>query len=1308
MASRGGRRLLGASMVVGAALLLAALMILSPALDPTPGQLPANNRRRRSDAVRQVLVVGADHLANAVALALTQDGHTVAVLAKVPRSGLHTLDTPVSYERLYALDSAGAHVAAAGLCDTVTVSRLFGEWQFSELLIFVEPHWTGSELACLASDLLARAAHVPNVLVVVPAVLNPHVWTSPTVHTMADMAERRWLYDSVLRLARVFAQEHCNNVTVSLLPISSSVYGPHADEGSFLFQWACAIVSNVPVTMYDQATTGGRHPVIYVDNAVAWVLATLGAELSGFDAPIAACLRLAPMPSTYIYTTDMLGLLERELGNTARLELVPIPAKTQQWQHPIPVQFTAQRPLSSTPPTPAPVVLPIELGVRRFARWFARRLEMAAQHADDTKQKWAVQHEYATEELMSPAQQLLLELGRYGQQQRYGQQLRHQQQRNNITRAWLIEQRQEWQQRTGNTVYPRVKEFEFFASRDAPGGDLYVAEGASVAELQAQCQALPYCLGFNTYGFVKSVIAPEKEWTAVGRPGAGIYVVRNMDVCQVGQTGCDKHATCLSHGRHQYTCTCQRGFAGSPMDCTPQLGYQVEDPLDALDAPHLGSRPPFVFFPGMDSPFGDLLTVNGNRSVAHLRELCWAMPRCVAFNTNGILKLDVQDVAAWYRWTSDLHRGLYVMDVNYCYLRGEKCPVGAACTRVSAARYECRCKEPGHRVSGVVRPLLFSMSNETETVQVCVPAAATLPLPPKVADTIHVVFSVDSQQLVGLCAVLRSILHAASPATLQRLVVYVVYPQHMVVPMDWGLPSTLLLRWIAFDPIALLGGEEVVVHSDSSIVGNLASPANFARLFLDTLLPDLDDRLLFVDVDVIVQRDIAELWDNVALSDGQLLAAVLRTAPTYGNFFGKATQDLYEHKYGHKLDLAQPTFNAGIYLLNLALWRRKRCSADSRFWMKQNKAHRLWTFGTQPILLLLAYQRWGELDTRWNVNGLGWRTDLTSADLDQAFALHWSGKSKPWEAASSLSQYQRYWQRHACSHPLLSTQSLEKSPAYLDIDNGLQYSLVFLGLTDLAEGIVAAIQAVLQHASQPPQELWLLAFKEHTAAFQRLMACHTFSAGPRKTLRLRMLEVPADIHSLSLALLQLPWLLPKTERAIIVRPDALVQLDVVRLLKQPLLRRERLVGVIPFQPRLMAGQVFSKAAVAALGLTLPINQRLPFPSSACFVINPVELRRDPATVAEGKVWLARHQQRSLWNLRHEPLALLFLAAKGRLAYVPVDFVQKSRHQHPFAALIEADDPKPWLGELRSLWDSYRHPECHGCAVVAGAYACQVL
>ena len=204
--------------------------------------------------------------------------------------------------------------------------------------------------------------------------------------------------------------------------------------------------------------------------------------------------------------------------------------------------------------------------------------------------------------------------------------------------------------------------------------------------------------------------------------------------------------------------------------------------------------------------------------------------------------------------------------------------------------------------------------------------------------------------------------------------------------------------------------------------GNLASRANFARFYLHELLPGHVDKVLYVDVDIIVQANIAPLWQEEVVPlhrDDKLLAAVPRTAVPLQAFISSVALGLYLNQTNHAMDPLSPSFNAGLYLLNLRKWRERNFVTQAEYWMRENTKQKLWTLGTQPVLHMLAYDDWIYLPSLWNLDGLGYRKNFLQKTLVAAHALHWSGASKPWDKSN---KYHQLWARYdapVCSSALL-------------------------------------------------------------------------------------------------------------------------------------------------------------------------------------------------------------------------------------------------------------------------------------------------
>eukprot|EP00397_Hematodinium_sp_SG-2012_P026596 GEMP01027879.1.p1 GENE.GEMP01027879.1~~GEMP01027879.1.p1 ORF type:complete len:636 (+),score=143.92 GEMP01027879.1:141-2048(+) len=166
--------------------------------------------------------------------------------------------------------------------------------------------------------------------------------------------------------------------------------------------------------------------------------------------------------------------------------------------------------------------------------------------------------------------------------------------------------------------------------------------------------------------------------------------------------------------------------------------------------------------------------------------------------------------------------------------------------------------------------------------------------------------------------------------------------------------------------------------------GNLNTPHNFVRFWLPTVLGFLD-RVVYLDSDVIVKRDVADLYHS--LDANYALAAVARTQVPLGTYFTRT------HRW-YPL-FSWPSFNAGVVVFNLAFLRGMRPSLieSVQALQEENSDGTMWRHGSQPPLLLLFFDKVQWIDRKWNVDGLGYRN---RSDVDDAFILHWTGPMKPW------------------------------------------------------------------------------------------------------------------------------------------------------------------------------------------------------------------------------------------------------------------------------------------------------------------------
>ena len=175
---------------------------------------------------------------------------------------------------------------------------------------------------------------------------------------------------------------------------------------------------------------------------------------------------------------------------------------------------------------------------------------------------------------------------------------------------------------------------------------------------------------------------------------------------------------------------------------------------------------------------------------------------------------------------------------------------------------------------------------------------------------------------------------------------------------------------------------------------------NFSRFYLPQIYPNLS-KVIYLDADLIVRTDIADLFDLGCLG-GHVLAAVPDgTFDSWEEYTRKGSRHL------RHIESNQPTFNAGVFVTDLSKWREQQVLAKLEGWIK---THRLaladFYFGTQSIMNLAFYRDFQQLPPEWNVQPLGWYDDIPEEALQNGKILHWAGKRKPW-LADGL--YKEYW-----------------------------------------------------------------------------------------------------------------------------------------------------------------------------------------------------------------------------------------------------------------------------------------------------------
>lgn len=182
--------------------------------------------------------------------------------------------------------------------------------------------------------------------------------------------------------------------------------------------------------------------------------------------------------------------------------------------------------------------------------------------------------------------------------------------------------------------------------------------------------------------------------------------------------------------------------------------------------------------------------------------------------------------------------------------------------------------------------------------------------------------------------------------------------------------------------------------------------ATYFRLLVARALPSDVGRVLYLDVDVVVRRDLEPLL-SVDL-EGTAVAAVQSVHYPF-----VATRGAVNDWLELGADPSTPFFNAGVLVIDLDRWRSERIEERALDYLR---SEHLGGGADQEALNVALAGRWKRLAPVWNQqtpmlsNDYGAHLVFTAAEIDEArrdpAVVHFQTRPKPWH--------------RGCDHPWLS------------------------------------------------------------------------------------------------------------------------------------------------------------------------------------------------------------------------------------------------------------------------------------------------
>uniref|UniRef100_A0ACD5YQE9 Uncharacterized protein n=1 Tax=Avena sativa TaxID=4498 RepID=A0ACD5YQE9_AVESA len=286
------------------------------------------------------------------------------------------------------------------------------------------------------------------------------------------------------------------------------------------------------------------------------------------------------------------------------------------------------------------------------------------------------------------------------------------------------------------------------------------------------------------------------------------------------------------------------------------------------------------------------------------------------------------------------------------------------------------------------------------------------PPPPELTDPSLYHYAIFSDNILAVSVVVASAARAASEPS--RHVFHVV-----TAPMY--LPAFRV--WFARSPPPLGAHVQLVTVTDFPFINASSSPVlrqvedgnrdvtlrelDYLRFYLPEMFPVLQ-RVVLLEDDVVVQRDLAELW---RLDLGGKANAALHTC--FGGF----------RRYGKYLNFSHPAvqgrfepracaWSYGVNVFDLLAWRRDQCTEQFNQLMEMNENGTVWDAASiLPAGLMTFYGNTRPLDKSWHVMGLGYNPHIRPEDIRGAAVVHFNGNLKPWLDVA-FNQYKQLWTKY--------------------------------------------------------------------------------------------------------------------------------------------------------------------------------------------------------------------------------------------------------------------------------------------------------
>jgi len=291
------------------------------------------------------------------------------------------------------------------------------------------------------------------------------------------------------------------------------------------------------------------------------------------------------------------------------------------------------------------------------------------------------------------------------------------------------------------------------------------------------------------------------------------------------------------------------------------------------------------------------------------------------------------------------------------------------------------------------------------------PGTALMPNP---GERIAVLMAVDEQYVAPLFVTINSLvehLHSQMGLDLYLMAPELSYKTYAVLDSAWG--ERVHLHRVLVNPVRFA----------PSLVGSafFNSSTVHYRVMAVACLPPHVSKVLYLDADLLIQRDLFELWQQDL--QGNVILAVqdsyIQSFPPYCRPRGTASKN------------ALPYFNSGVMMIDREAWGTERL--EERYLNALGEVHGRSRWPDQDALNICLVGRWGLLPPIWNKQFAidlfaDWRcSPYEEEEFLQArrgpAVIHYCTRTKPWHTF--------------CDHPLQTVLDFQDHLRQTSLGDGM-------------------------------------------------------------------------------------------------------------------------------------------------------------------------------------------------------------------------------------------------------------------------------